>query len=80
MRVIPYVSWSALLLVGGGCPSPAHPLHQPARLQPWASAGWRLQGEPPEGWKARRLVVAADLVAPLAEKFGVGLATLCTLK
>lgn len=39
-----------------------------------------LQGELPEGWGARRLIVAADLAGQLAEKFGVQLATLATLK
>jgi hypothetical protein len=39
-----------------------------------------LQGDLPEGWQARRLVVASDLAAPLADKFGISLATLCTVK
>ncbi|KAL4446248.1 hypothetical protein ABPG77_003055 [Micractinium sp. CCAP 211/92] len=39
-----------------------------------------VQGDLPEGWQARRLIVAADLAAPLAEKFGVTLSTLATVK
>ncbi|PSC70632.1 isoleucine-tRNA ligase [Micractinium conductrix] len=39
-----------------------------------------IEGDAPEGWKARRLVVAADLADQLAEKFGLQLRTLCTLK
>lgn len=39
-----------------------------------------VQGELPEGWQARRLVVASDLAGPLAEKFGVTLSTLATVK
>ncbi|KAI3432876.1 hypothetical protein D9Q98_010459 [Chlorella vulgaris] len=39
-----------------------------------------VQGDLPEGWSARRLVVAADLADALAEKFAVSLRTLCTLK
>lgn len=38
------------------------------------------QGDLPEGWGARRLVVAADLAAALAEKFGISLTTLATIK
>lgn len=38
-----------------------------------------VQGDLPEGLTARRLVVAADLAVPLAEKFRVELSTLCTL-
>lgn len=38
------------------------------------------QGDAPEGWAARRLVVASDLAPALGEKFGVQLATLATLK
>jgi hypothetical protein len=39
-----------------------------------------LQGDLPEAWGARRLVVAADLAGALAEKFGITLTTLCTVK
>jgi hypothetical protein len=39
-----------------------------------------LQGDLPEGWGARRLVVAADLAGALAEKFAITLTTLCTVK
>lgn len=45
-----------------------------------AACPGRLQGDLPEGWQARRLVVAADLAGPLAEKFGVTLSTLATVK
>ncbi|KAI7846319.1 hypothetical protein COHA_000156 [Chlorella ohadii] len=39
-----------------------------------------VQGDLPEGWGARRLVVAADLAAALADKFAVSLTTLATIK
>ena len=39
-----------------------------------------VQGDLPEGWGARRLVVGADLAPALADKFGVAFTTLCTVK
>ncbi|EFN52326.1 hypothetical protein CHLNCDRAFT_36907 [Chlorella variabilis] len=39
-----------------------------------------VQGDLPEGWTVRRLIVAADLADSLAEKFGIALTTLCTVK